>query len=243
MLRRLHTLVKIWLKDLLAPAQDPREAFAYSYERQRELLLRVQEALRHVRSAKSRLSSKIAELRAKLPVLQEQARRSLVKGNEDAARAALERRALAGNELQSLEIQLQEIELEEQRLSLVESRVSSQIEAFLARQEVIQARYSAAEAQVKIREALTGMSDELADLSNALVETEQKTEKMQARAFAIDRLVREGSLESPSSNLLEASSGDLSFMTLSSQVSEQLEQLREEVTQDRDGPGKDQESN
>lgn len=238
MLRRLHTLIKVWTRDLFAPAADPRQTFAYSYEKQRELLHSVQEALSHVRVAKSRLQRKTDELGEKLPALQGQARQALRKGDENGARSALERRAFAQAELKNLQSQLQEIEMEEQRLSLVESRISSQIDAFFARQEVIAARYSAAEAQVRIQEALTGLSDELADLSSALTATEEKTEQMQARAFAIDRLVEEGSLGSASAALLDVSQGDLGYGVSSAEVSDQLESLRRELEQSGDSPPK-----
>jgi phage shock protein A len=78
---------------------------------------------------------------------------------------------------------------------MVEQRLSTQIEAFIARQEVIRARYSAAEAQVRINEAVTGVSEDFADLAAALQRAEEKTEGMQARAIAINRLVQEGDLE------------------------------------------------
>jgi phage shock protein A len=106
----------------------------------------------------------------------------------------LERRGVAEVELDNVKAQLEEVELEERRLSLVESRLSSQIEAFYARQEIIAARYSAAEAQVQIQEALSGLSEELSDLGKSLEITEERTTRMQARAFAIDRLVEEGML-------------------------------------------------
>src|SRR5207248_695959 len=61
---------------------------------------------------------------------------------------------------------------------------------------VVMARYNAAEAQVRINEAVTGVSQEFADLTAALARAEEKTEDMQARASAIDRLVQEGILDS-----------------------------------------------
>lgn len=236
MIRRLQTLMKIWARELFAPAADPRQTFAYSYEKQRELLRSVQEALGHVQVAKARLEGKTAEVGKKLPALQDQARQALEKGDENAARAALERRTFAAAELDTLQAQLREVEGEEQRLSLVESRISSQIDAFFARQELIAARYSAAEAQVRIQEAMTGLSDELADLSIALSATEEKTEQMQARAFAIDRLVEGGSLGSTRAALLDVSHGDLGYGVSSADINEQLEALKRELDQGQAGP-------
>ncbi|MFQ5941963.1 MAG: PspA/IM30 family protein [Anaerolineales bacterium] len=188
-------ILKGWLRELFQPAEDPRQTFAYSYERQRNMLTRVQLALKEIQDTEARLANVAEGLAAKLPLLQDQARRSISRGREDLARNALERRAVAESELENIKAQLEEVGLEERRLALVESRLSSRIEAFYARQEVIAARYSAAEAQVRIQEALSGLSDELADLGKSLDITQERTTRMQAKAYAIDRLVAEGMLE------------------------------------------------
>jgi phage shock protein A len=65
----------------------------------------------------------------------------------------------------------------------------------VARQQVVIARYNAAEAQVQIKEAVTGVSREFAELTSALAQAEERTEGMEARVSAIDRLVREGLLD------------------------------------------------
>ncbi len=220
-----HTL-RVWLRELFQPAEDPRQTFAYSYERQRSMLARVQAALKEIQKTESRLAGMASELEAKLPLLQDQARRSISHGREDLARYALERRAVAEIELENISSQLEEVELEERRLSLVESRLSSRIEAFYARQEVIEARFSAAEAQVQIQETLTGLSEELADLGKSLDMTEERTTRMQARAYAIDRLVAEGLLDTSAER---ESPVDL---TLTPTIEHQLQNLKREVEKD-----------
>lgn len=222
-LRTLRRVLKVWLRELFQPAEDPRQTFAYSYERQRGMLARVQAALIEVQKTESRLSNMAEELEQKLPVLQDLARNSIKRGREDLARNALERRAVAELELENIKAQLAEVELEERRLSLVESRLSSRIEAFYARQEVIAARYSAVEAQVQIQEALTGLSEELSDLGRSLEMTEQRTTRMQARAFAIDRLVAEGLLESPADRQLPAE------VAHTPEIEQQLKLLKQEI--------------
>lgn len=194
---RLSKRVKKSMDSLLTPAEDPRQTHASTFEKQRGLLVKVQTALQEVGKAKGRLEAKAAETRAKLPQLEELARQALRENREDLARLRLQRRQLAGIELQGLEKQLLEIEREEHRLSLAEQRLSSQLAAFYTRRELIAARYSAAEAQVHIGEALSGVSGELAELSQAMAQAEHKSAQMQARAAAIDRLVDEGLLEIP----------------------------------------------
>ena len=189
----------------LAPAVDPREVNLTSHQKQRVLLERVAHAIQEVIAARGRLEASAESVRAKLPELEAQARSELQAGRRNMARLALQRRQVAQVELATLERQLAEVEREEVALSMVEQRLSAQIEAFAARQEVIRARYSAAEAQVRINEAVTGVSADFADLAAALQRAEEKTQSMQARATAIDRLVKDGDLES----VAETSSGEL----------------------------------
>jgi len=189
----------------LAPAVDPREVNLTSHQKQRALLEQVARAIQEVIAARGRLEASAESVRAKLPELESQARAELQAGRRNMARLALQRRQVAQVELATLERQLAEVEREEVALSMVEQRLSAQIEAFAARQEVIRARYSAAEAQVRINEAVTGVSEDFADLAAALQRAEEKTQSMQARATAIDRLVKEGDLES----VTETASGAL----------------------------------
>lgn len=225
---RFSKRVKKGMETLLSPAEDPRQTHVSTFERQRGLLVKVQTALEEVGKAKSRLETKAAETRAKLPQLEELARQALREDREDLARLRLQRRQLAGIELQGLEKQLLEIEREEHRLSLTEQRLSSQLAAFYTRQELIAARYSAAEAQVHIGEALSGVSAELAELSQAMAQAERKSAQMQARAAAIDRLVDEGLLEIPAAVDLAAGDELLPDRDIVD-VEEQLATLKAEI--------------
>lgn len=123
-LRRLALTLKMWLKALLAPAEDPRNVFVIAYHRQRELLTAVRGARANVTGAREQLEAQATEARGKLPRLQEQARRSLLAGREDHARHALALRQSAVEQLETLEGHVHELEREEQRLSLVDQRVA-----------------------------------------------------------------------------------------------------------------------
>ena len=221
--------LRVWLRTLFQPAEDPRQTFAYSYERQRSMLARVQAALKEIQKTESRLASMAAELETKLPLLEDQARESIKRGREDLARNALERRAVAEMELDNIQAQLEEVGLEERRLSLVESRLSSRIEAFYSRQEVTAARFSAAEAQVQIQEALAGLSDELVDLGKSLDMTEARTTRMQAKAYAIDRLVADGLLEAS-----EDRRAPMDDLALTPAIERQLQLLKGDAAEDGD---------
>lgn len=227
-LDRLTKALKASASLALAPAPDPRVTHLTSHQKQRALLAEVAKASREVGAAKERLRLAADGVRTKLPAMEDQARRELKTGHEEMARLALQRRQVVIKELQTLERQLAEVEREESTLGMIEQRLAGQIEAFAARQEVIKARYSAAEAQVRISEAMTGVSQDFADLTATLHRAEQTTEDMQARASAIDQLVREGDLESLSL-AVGASPMDARFDALGSDedVERQLDALRE----------------
>jgi phage shock protein A len=194
-LERITLLLKKSTAVALAPAPDPRAMPMTSHQKQRALLDQVMKAGVEVTAAKERLRAAAEAVRVKLPAMEEQARGELKAGHEAMARVALQRRQVVMAELATLERQLADVEKEESGLAMIEMRLTGQIEAFAARQEVIKARFSAAEAQVRINEAMTGVSQDFADLTAALHRAERTTEQMQARATAIDRLVRDGDLE------------------------------------------------
>jgi phage shock protein A len=215
-------------KALMSPAEDPRQTYESTFDKQRALLNHVRKALAEVAKAKSRLEEKASTTRAKLPELETLARQALLDGREDLARLRLQRRRLAQIQLKSLNQQLLEIEREEHRLSLAEQRLTDQLAAFQTRQELLAARYSAAEAQVHIGEALTGVSEELAGLNQAMAAAEQKSAQMEARAAAIDRLVDDGMLELPAA-VDSISPGDLPLADDDIDVEEQLAALKEDL--------------
>jgi phage shock protein A len=214
------------LKSMFKPAEDPRQTFASPYLRQRQLLERVQQALADLEAAKQRLTDQTNQVQEKLPQLQEQAKRALIADREDLARLALERREIATSELAELQQHLSAVETEEQRLALVEQRLATEIEAFRARQEVIAARYSAAEAHVRINEALGGVSQEMAELTDALQKAEETTAHMQARATAIDELVKAGILDAPGADTIAT---QLRAADVGTAVDAQLAALKESV--------------
>ena len=237
LLDRIGGKVKAGFDAALAPAADPRQVYISAYQRQRELLAEVGTAMRQVSASKRRLEQKTSDVKAKLPTLQDEARVALGAGRVEQARLALQHRQLALRELQTLERQVADVAREEAGLAVIEQRLGGQVEAFAARQEVILARYSAAEAQVRINEAVTGVSQEFAHLAAALQKAEERTESMQARAIAIDRLVQEGVIDA---GALTASAlgidAELSQSGADQLVEDQLAALAREVGLQLPGP-------
>ena len=116
-------------------------------------------------------------------------------GQEDLARAALERKHLAEGEMQSLDQQVSQLEDQQQKLTDSEQKLHAKVAAFRSKKEVIKAQYSAAEAQVQISEAATGVGEEMADVGLAMQRALDKTENMKARADAVGELEAAGTFE------------------------------------------------
>src|SRR5205807_2281960 len=72
--------------------EDPRETLDYAYAQQQELLLRVRQGLVEVATSKHQLLNQAQRIEARIPRLEEQARRGLAAGREDLARISLQRR-------------------------------------------------------------------------------------------------------------------------------------------------------
>lgn len=194
-LNRISILFQSKALHIVDEAEDPRETLEYAYERQRELLAGVRQALVEVGTSKHQLSAQAQRLKATMTQLEEQARRGVAAGREDLARLALERRQLAEHQLHDIEQQLAEVTQEEQKLMQAERKFTAAVETFRARRDWMSARYSASQAQAHAGQALAGVSGEMADLGMAIERAESKIERMRARASAVDELLNSGALE------------------------------------------------
>ncbi|MCW3007217.1 MAG: PspA/IM30 family protein [Solirubrobacterales bacterium] len=192
---RFTTIIKAKISKMLDRAEDPGETLDYSYNKQLELLQNVKKGIAEVVTSKKRLQMQSDKLQQQVVKLDTQARQALAAGQEDLARTALERKALAQNELQSLDGQVVELEGEQQKLIVSEQKLRTKIESFRTKKEVVKAQYSAAEARVQISEAATGVGEEMADVGLAMQRALDKTEDMKARANAVEELEAAGTFE------------------------------------------------
>jgi phage shock protein A len=228
LMSRTSNVIRAWISKLLDRAEDPSVTLDYSYERQRESLQKVKKGIADVVTAKKRLELQTQKLEVELPKLDEQARAALGAGREDLARAALERKAFAQQQLQGLDQQIGDLETQQDKLAESEKRLAAKVEAFRTEKETIKAQYSAAEAQVRIGEAATGIGEEMADTGLAIERARDKTDQMQARAAAVDELVDSGTLEDYTSTGT-ALDRELAQISASQQVDADLERLKGEL--------------
>src|SRR5262245_65402631 len=105
---RLQLLLRLKTSAALDRAEDPGEVLDYAFAQQLELQRKVRQGLVEVATSKRRLEHQAETLRARVPRLEDQARRAVRLGCDDLARLALERKQTALAELEGLERQVDE---------------------------------------------------------------------------------------------------------------------------------------
>ena len=224
---RIRLLLTTRVSSALDQAEDPRQVLDYAYNQQQQLLITLHRGLVDVATAKEQLAQQVRRLETRLPHLDDQARRAVTAGRDDLARVALERKRLALAEMDGLHQQVAEVEADKQRLAGQERALQVRIEQFRTHREVVSARYSAAEAEVRIKESMAGVSGELAELGMAVGRAEEKAERLQARARAIDTLVDLGSL--PATGGGDFVEVELLRITASRDIDDELTRIKSEV--------------
>lgn len=233
LMSRVSNLFRAKTNTVLDKLEKPEEMLDYSFEKQRELLNRLRRDVAEVVTAKKRLEMQKAKLVANTNTLDDQARRALDSNREDLARLALERKNAILQQVASMDNQINDIQMQQQKLEETERRLSSKIEEFKTRKEVIKAQYSSAEAQVRIKESVTGISEEMSDVGVSLNRAEEKAQKMQAKAQALDEMIDSGILTDYTTS--SGSGGgeieaELDKVTLKSSVDDELKKLKAERT-------------
>ncbi len=226
---RLSTVIKQKVNQLLDRYEDPRQALDYSHVKQTEMLNKLRRDIAEVVTSKKRLEMQKAKLWDNIRTLDEQARRSIEVDREDLAKLALERKNANLLQVQGLEKQIAEMQNEQEKLEQTEKRLSAKVEEFKSKKEVIKAQYSAAEAQVRIKESVSGISEEMTDVGLSMNKAEDKTEKMKAKAQALDEMINSGVLTDYTSNKDDIEK-ELEKITVNGSVEEELAKLKAEKT-------------
>ncbi|TMG60276.1 MAG: PspA/IM30 family protein [Chloroflexi bacterium] len=225
---RVRLLLNTEVSSALDQAEDPRQVLDYAYNQQQQLLITLRRGLVDVATSKQQLEHQARRLETRIPQLDDQARRAVEAGRDDLARVALERKRLALSEMEGLTKQIAEVESDKQRLAAQERTLQVRVEQFRTHREVVSARYTAAEAEVRLKESLAGVSGELAELSMAVGRAEEKADRLQARARAIDSLVDLGSFPPiGGGDFVEA---ELLRITVSKEIDAELAKIKSEVT-------------
>jgi phage shock protein A len=226
--QRFALIFKSKASRALDRAENPTETLDYSYEQMIQQLQNVKRGVADVVTAKKRLELQTQSIEQNVVKLETQARQALAANREDLARQALERKAVAQQQLQGLDTQVQQLATQQEQLVASQQQLEARIESFRSEKEVIKAQYSAAQAQVKIGEAATGIGKGMNDTGMAIQRARDKTEELQARASAIDELTATGALEDLGDNRTSLDR-ELAQISAQGQVDDELAKLKAEV--------------
>jgi phage shock protein A len=229
LMSRASLIVRAKISKLLNRAENPTETLDYSYEQMLEQLQNVKRGVADVVTAKKRLELQTQKLEQNVVKLETQARQAVTANREDLARQALEKKAVAQQQLQDLDGQVQQLADQQEKLVASQQQLEARIESFRSQKEVLKAQYSAAEAQVRVGEAATGIGRQMGDTGMAIQRAKDKTEELQARASAIDELTSTGALEDFTAGDKTQLDRELAQISASSQVDSELAKLKAEV--------------
>ncbi len=229
LMQRANLIAKAKISKLLNKAENPTETLDYSYEQMLEQLQNVKRGVADVVTSKKRIELQQQKLEQNVVKLDTQARQAVAANREDLARQALERKAVAQQQLQDMDSQVKHLEDEQDKLVAAQQQLETRIESFRSQKEVLKAQYSAAEAEVRVGEAATGIGQHMNDTGLAIQRAKDKTEEMQARAAAIDELTSSGALEDFTAGDQTQLDRELAQISSSSQVDDELAKLKAEV--------------
>jgi phage shock protein A len=194
-----------------------------------EQLQNVKRGVADVVTSKKRIELQEQKLQQNVVKLDTQARQAVAANREDLARDALQRKAVAQQQLQDMDTQVKGLEQQQEKLIAAQQQLETRIESFRSQKEVLKAQYSAAEAEVRVGEAATGIGQHMNDTGLAIQRAKDKTEEMQARASAIDELTSSGALEDFTAGDQTQLDRELAQVSTASQVDDELAKLKAEV--------------
>ena len=229
---RLTTIFKAKASKVVDGLENPNEILDYSFEKQGELMNRLRRDIAQVVTAKKQLEIQKAKLVANVSTLEQQARDAVKANREDLARKALERKNVISLQVKELDKQISEVQNEQTKLEDSERRLSTKVQEFKTKKEIIKAQYTSAEAQVKIKESITGISEEMDDVGMSISRAEDKTNKMKAKAQALDEMIDSGTLTDFTSSYSPAETdieSELNKNSINQSVEDELAKIKAET--------------
>src|SRR5262249_62003506 len=114
---------------VLDRAENPTETLDYSYEQMLTQLQNVKRGVADVVTAKKRLELQTQSIEQNVVKLETQARQALAANREDLARQALERKAVAQQQLQGLDRQGQQLQDQQEKPAAAQQKPGARAEA------------------------------------------------------------------------------------------------------------------
>ena len=192
--QRAHDIAQAKANKALDAAEKPDEMLDLSYEKMLEQITQVRRALVDLAGSRKSIELQEQQFQHTIDHLQDQAKAALGQGREDLAKEALSRKAVAQEQIDSLEPQRVQLTEEEQKLTKTLDALQKRVNDFRTQKETLKAQYTAATAITSVNESAAGISKSFNDSGASLQRAQDKIATMQARS------VRSTSSSSPGSS-------------------------------------------
>lgn len=226
--KRTKDIVESRLNQLLDSLEDPNALLDLSYEKMLTALQDIKKNLADVVTEQKQLEYQVAELQNQAEHAREDAKIALKSGREDLAKRALQQEQDYLSQIAPLQEASQRIELQVNRLKEAERKFKDRINSFKTQKEISKATYNAAKAEVKVTESMGGIGKEFGGVGDTMKRANDKTDKMVARAHALESLAEEGILDDPLDTRSQLDK-DMDALRKQSAVDDELEKLKQEL--------------
>lgn len=181
-----------------------RDRLDEAYRTQSLLLSQVRRGVADVVTSRKRVEIQLSSLRREIQAAGTEAKAGVDRGDDVAARGAIERQVALENAAAELEDRHAQLRDEENRLHASAGTIERQIEDFRLRKDTLTARYSAAQARSEINDATTGIGSSSSEVGQLMADAERHTRELEATADAVDELMHEGIITRPGESEDEA---------------------------------------
>ncbi len=181
-----------------------RDRLDEAYRTQSKLLSQVRRGVADVSTSRKRVEIQLASLRREIESAGSDAKSAVDRGDDAAARSALERQVALEKAAADLDRRHAQLRSEEDQLNGSAAGIERQIEDFRLRKDTLTARYSAAQARSEINSATAGIGSTTSEVGRVMADAERHTRELEATADAVDELMNEGILARPGESQDEA---------------------------------------
>lgn len=181
-----------------------RDRLDEAYRTQSKLLSQVRRGVADVATSRKRVEIQLSSLRREIETAGGDAKSAVDRGDDAAARSALERQVALEKAAADLDRRHAQLRTEEDQLNGSAAGIERQIEDFRLRKDTLTARYSAAQARSEINSATAGIGSTTSEVGRVMADAERHTRELEATADAVDELMNEGILARPGESQDEA---------------------------------------
>jgi phage shock protein A len=223
--KRASDIVEAKINNFLNRAENPNDTLDLSYEKMLSGLQETRRNMADVVTEQKSLEHQMEAAQLEIQHCDSDARMAVQVNRDDLAKAALAAKQAALQKLQMLQQAHDHIVQQSQKLIAYQKQLQDRINQFRVQKEVMKSQYSAAQAQVKVSESISGIGKNFDDVGDALQRAKDKSDKMQARADALDSLSDSGALPDPLDSRTQTER-DLDNLRATAGVDDELAKLK-----------------